>query len=463
MNFIQKFTMRFSRQKKNAHEIDMVNAPILPNIIRFSIPLMISSMLQLLFNATDIIVVGQYAGPTALAAVGSTASITFLIITIFMGLAVGVNVVVAKLFGAKDEKGMSDAVHTSIFISIVVGIVLIFVGYFSARPLLELMGSPDDVIDQATLYMQIFFVGMPASMVYNFGASILRAVGDTKRPLYFLAVAGVLNVSVNLLLVIVFSMGVAGVAIATVMAQYLSAVLVVLCLVKANASYKLNLKKIRPVKKQVAEIVKIGVPAGIQSMMFSFSNTLVQSSINSFGSTVMAGNTAAGNIDGFIYVALNAVHQATVSFIGQNLGAKKYSRINKIVKNSMGTALVIGVVLSAVVIIFGRNLLSIYNSDPEVIEYGMIRIYYIVAPYFLCGVMEVMLGALRGLGYSLVPTLVSLIGTCVLRIVWVLAVVPQFYSLEVLFSIYGITWIVTPLGLIIYFLIVRRKMPKVDG
>ncbi len=463
MNIIQKFTQRFSKPKKRGYEIDMVNGPILPNIIKFSFPLMISSMLQLLFNAADIIVVGQYAGPTALAAVGSTASITFLIITIFMGLAVGVNVIVARLYGAKDEEAMSKAVHTSIFISIVVGIALIFVGYFLARPLLELMGSPDDVIDKATLYMQIFFVGMPASMVYNFGASILRAVGDTKRPLYFLSVAGVLNVVVNLVLVIVFSMGVAGVAIATVLAQYLSAFLVVLCLVKSNGAYKLNLKKIKPDKGQFISIVKVGVPAGIQSMMFSLSNTLVQSSINSFGSDVMAGSTAAGNIDGFIYVALNAVHQATVSFIAQNIGAKKYSRINKIVKNSMGTALVIGVTLSAVVIIFGRSLLAIYNSDPQVIEYGMIRLYYIVAPYFLCGVMEIMLGALRGLGYSLVPTIISLVGTCILRIVWTLAVVPQFYSLEVLFSIYGITWIVTPLGLIIYFIIVRRRLPKKDG
>ncbi len=463
MNSVQKLTAKFSGKRKARYEIDMCSGSVLPKIIRFSLPLMFSSVLQLFFNAADIIVVGQYAGPTALAAVGSTGAVTFLIINVFMGLAVGTNVTMARAFGAGDTNKVSRTVHTSILISILVGTALVFVGMFLSKPLLQLMGSPDDVIDQATLYMRIYFIGMPASMVYNFGAANLRAIGDTKRPLYFLAISGVLNVVVNLILVIVFSMGVAGVAIATILAQYLSAFLVILCLIKSQASYKLEIKKLKIYKEELMSIVKIGIPAGIQGTMFSLSNTLIQSSINGFGSVVMAGSTAAGNLEGFIFVAMNALHQSAVSFIGQNIGAKKYSRINKIVLNCLSCVVVVGVTMSALMVIFGENLLGIYNSDPEVISYGMIRIYYIVIPYFVCGIMDVMMGTLRGMGYSLVPTMVSLVGTCLMRVVWVMVIFAQNPTLETLFPVYLVSWTATTSFLTIYFFIVKRKLPKTDG
>ncbi len=463
MNIIQKFTLKFGKSRKSSYEIDMCSGSILPKIIRFSLPLMMSSLLQLFFNAADIIVVGQYAGPTALAAVGSTGAVTFLIINVFMGLAVGANVTMARAFGAQDTGKISRTVHTSIMISVLVGTALIFIGMVLSKPLLTIMGSPEDVIDQATLYMRIYFIGMPANMVYNFGAANLRAVGDTKRPLYFLAISGVLNVLVNLLLVIVFSMGVAGVAIATILAQYLSAVLVLLCLIKTDASYKLYIKKLRIYKEELLSIIKIGIPAGIQGTMFSLSNTLIQSSINGFGSTVMAGSTAAGNIEGFIFVAMNALHQSAVSFIGQNIGAKKYSRINRIILTCLSCVIVVGIAMSSLTVIFGENLLAIYNNDPEVIKYGMIRIYYIVIPYFVCGIMDVMMGTLRGMGYSLVPTLASLIGTCLMRVVWVMVIFAQSPTLETLFPVYVISWAATSLFLAIYFFIVRKKLPKTDA
>ncbi len=463
MNRLQQLAVKWKPAHKRTYEIDMCTGRVLPKIIRFSVPLILSSVLQLLFHAADIIVVGQYAGATALAAVGSTNSVTALIVNLFIGLSVGANVTMAKAYGARDHDKVSRTVHTAIFISLLVGTVLVFIGILLAEPLLLLMGSPHDVVDQATLYMRIYFIGMPASMLYNFGAAVLRAVGDTKRPLYFLSVAGVLNVVINLVLVIGFSLGVAGVAIATTLSQYLSAILVLICLMRTDAGYKLFLTKLKAHREELWSIVKIGIPAGIQGTLFATANTLVQSSINGFGSTVMAGSTASGNLEGFIYIAMNALHQSAVSFVGQNVGAKKYSRINRIVFTCIAAVCVVGIALSAVLLLFGEPLLGIYNNDPEVIRYGMIRIQYIVLPFFICGVMDVMLGVLRGMGYSIIPTIASLIGSCLLRVVWVFTVFAQNPTLETLFLVYGVSWILTSLFLFACFFTVRKKFPTLDG
>ena len=398
-----------------------------------------------------------------MAAVGSTGSLINLLINVFMGLSVGTNVLVARYYGARDMKNLSETVHTSILASLVGGVALIFIGCFFAKPMLNLMGSPADVIDQATLYARIDFAGMPAMMLYNFGAAILRSVGDTKRPLYFLAISGVLNVLLNLFLVIVCNMGVAGVAIATVASQVLSAVLVLICLVKSDAPYRVDLKKLHIYKDKLLEMIRIGLPAGMQGTVFSISNVLIQSSINSFGSLVMAGSTAAGNIEGFVYTGMNAFYQTALSFTGQNMGAKKYERVGKIMRICVLSVAAVGTVLGSAGMIFARPLLSIYTTDPQVIEYGVNRMLLVCLPYMICGVMDTLVGSMRGMGYSILPMIVSLTGACGLRVVWILTVFAANHTLTALFLVYPVSWIVTALAHFVCFVIAYRKLRKKEA
>lgn len=442
---------------KKSYEMDMCSGPLLSKILVFSIPLMLSGILQLLFNAADIIVVGRFTGSEALAAVGSTSALINLIINLFIGISVGANVVVARFYGARDVDGVHEAVHTSILTAIIGGIILIFVGVLLAKPLLELMGTPEDVIDLSVLYMRIYFVGMPAFMLYNFGAAILRAIGDTKRPLYFLTLSGVVNVVLNLFFVIVFKMGVAGVALATIISQAISAVLIVLCLIKMEGPCHLDLKHLQFHGKTLAAMLRIGLPAGLQGAVFSISNVLIQSSVNSFGSLVMAGNTAASNIEGFVYTAMNAVYQTSLSFTSQNMGAKQFKRVDKILMECLLVVAVVGLVLGNGAYFLGNQLLGIYSSDPQVIQYGLIRLSFVSATYFLCGLMDVMVGSIRGLGYSIMPMLVSLTGACLFRVIWIFTIFQLDRTLGCLYISYPISWILTAGVHFICYLCVRKK------
>lgn len=438
----------------------MCNGPLLGKILRFSIPLMFSGILQLLFNAADIVVVGQFTGSDALAAVGSTGALNNLIINIFMGLSIGSSVLVARYYGAQDWDDVHDVVHTSMLLSFVSGVILIFLGISLARLLLEAMGTPDNVLDQAVLYMRIIFAGMPALMVYNFGAAILRAVGDTRRPLVFLLIAGVINVVLNLFFVIGFHMGVAGVAVATVISQCISAFLVVRCLALSPGHYQLYLRKLKISKDKMIEIMRIGLPAGIQGAVFSVSNVLIQSSINSFGSTVMAGNTAASNLENFVYTSMNSLYQASLSFTSQNIGARKVHRIVPVLVRCLGCVVAIGVGMGSMVVLFGNQLLSIYSGDPQVISVGVNRLGVVCATYFLCGMMDVTCGSIRGMGYSVTPTLVSLTGACGLRIVWIFTIFAMHRTLFSLYLSYPVSWTVTFLVHLTCFIIFLHQWKK---
>ena len=442
---------------KKSYELDMCNGPILGKILVFAIPLMISGILQLLFNAADIIVVGRFTGSQALAAVGSTSALINLIINLFIGVSVGANVVVARNYGAKDYDGIHGAVHTSVLTAIWGGIILIFVGILLARPMLEMMGTPEDVIDLSVLYMRIYFVGMPAFMMYNFGAAILRAIGDTKRPLYFLTLSGVVNVVLNLFFVIVFHMGVAGVALATIISQAISAFLIILCLMKMDGPCHLDFKHLKFHPEQLKWMLRIGLPAGLQGAIFSISNVLIQSSVNSFGSQVMAGNTAAGNIEGFVYNSMNAVYQTSLSFTSQNMGAKKFDRINKILFQCLLVVTAIGLVMGGGAYLLGEPLLGIYTSSPEVVSYGLIRLKYVCATYFLCGLMDVMVGTIRGMGYSIMPMLVSLTGACAFRVIWIFTIFQMDRTLDCLYISYPISWVLTAGVHLICYFAVRKK------
>ena len=448
---------------KKSYEIDMCDGPLLSKILLFSVPLMMSGILQLLFNAADIIVVGRFAGSSALAAVGSTSSLINLLINVFVGLSVGVNVLVAKYYGGQREKDMSETVHTAVLSSLLSGLFLVILGGIAARPLLHLMGTPDDVLDQAVLYMRIYFLGMPVLMVYNFGAAILRAIGDTRRPLYFLFMAGVVNVALNLFFVIGLGMGVDGVGWATVISEHVSALLVLKSLMEAPGALKLNLKELRIHPKKLKRIVKIGLPAGMQGAIFSISNVLIQSSVNSFGSIAMAGNTASANIEGFVYTAMNAVYQTNLSFTSQNLGGRKYSRINRIMYICLAVVTVVGITLGITVVLAGDLLLGIYSSDAQVLRYGMLRLEIICGTYFLCGIMDCMVGSLRGLGYSVIPMFVSLTGACGFRVLWVFTVFAAYRSLDVLYLSYPVSWAITAIAHMITFRKIRRKIPRQDA
>ncbi len=448
--------------KNGNYQMDMTRGPILKQVVRFAFPLMITGILQLLYNAADIVVVGQYSGSEALAAVGSTGSLINLLINIFMGLSVGTSVTVAQQQGAGDRSGVQRTVHTSVALALVSGISVGVFGLFMARPLLVWMGSPENVIDASTLYIRIYFAGMPANMLYTFGSAILRAVGDTKRPLYFLTFAGLVNVALNLLFVIVFHMSVAGVALATIISQAISAVLVVRCLVHDTGSVRLSLRQIRFHRSSLGPIFRIGLPAGIQGSLFSISNVLIQASVNSFGSVVMAGCAASSNLEGFVYMSMNSVSQACLTFVGQNVGARQYRRVRRTLWVCLTTVTVVGLVLGGLFAFFGGTLLSVYNEDPEVIRQGLIRLTIISTTYFLCGVMEVVAGQLRGLGYSLFPMITTLAGVCGFRILWVYTVFAQYQSLDVLLWSYPISWAITVVFHAVTYGVVQKKIPRED-
>lgn len=441
-------------------QMDMTSGSLMDKIIIFAFPLMLSSVLQLLFNAADIVVVGRFAGSTALAAVGSTSSLINLVTNIFIGFSVGANVVVARYVGANDDEGASKTVHTAMVIAMVGGLFLAIFGFFASRFLLELMGSPFDVIDLSTLYLKIYFFGMPASMIYNFGAAILRAHGDTKRPLYYLSLAGVINVVLNLIFVIGFKMSVAGVALATIASQYVSAALIVICLHNEESALRLEPSLLAIDFDKLKEIIKIGLPAGLQGTVFSISNVVIQSSINLFGSVIIAGNSAAANIEGFVYVAMNAFYQAALTFTSQNVGAKKVERINKILFTCQFMVIVVGFVLGISTVIFGETLIGIYSTDPAVIAAGVSRLKIVSALYFLCGMMDVFVGSLRGIGYSVMPMVVSLCGACGLRLLWVATVFQVYREIEVLYISYPISWTLTFLMHLVCYLFASRKVFK---
>ena len=450
-------------QKKKNYEIDMCHGPLFGKILLFSVPLMLSGILQLLFNAADVVVVGRFAGSQSLAAVGSTSSLINMLTNIFIGLSVGTNVLIAHYYGAGQEKEVSETVHTSVLLSVICGIILTVLGVVLAKPLLELMGTPEDVLDKAALYMRIYFIGMPVMLLYNFGSSILRAIGDTKRPLYYLTAAGVVNIALNLFFVITLQMDVAGVALATILSQCISAGCIVVCLMKTGGSFQLIPRQLRIHKGKLLRIIRIGLPAGMQGAIFSVSNVLIQSSVNSFGSLVMAGNTAASNIEGFVYTAMNAMHQTAVSFTGQNLGGKQFNRINKVLFQCLIIVAVVGLVFGNGAAYFGRHILRLYSSDGEVIEYGMIRLSIICTFYCLCGMMDTMVGAIRGLGYSVMPMVVSLIGACGLRVLWVMTVFQWERTLLCLYISYPVSWAITFLTHAVCYAVVRKRMKKAYG
>lgn len=446
------------KSDSNKYEIDMCNGPLFGKILIFYIPLMLSGILQLLFNAADIVVVGRFAGNEALAAVGSTSSLTNLIVNLFIGLSVGTNVLVAHFYGAGQKDELKSMVQTAIATAAISGVILTFLGIFVSRPALGLMGTPDDVIAHSVLYMRIYFAGMPFMMVYNFGSAVLRAVGDTKRPLYYLLIAGVVNVILNLIFVIAFSMGVAGVATATVISQGISAFLVVRCLIQTDSAYKLVLEGMKIAPDKLLKMFQIGMPAGLQGALFSISNVLIQSSVNSFGSIAMAGNTAASNIEGFVYTAMNSFHQASISFCGQNYGAMKFRRVGKVTAICLGLVTLVGFVMGSGAYLASGVLLRLYSPDAEVIRYGTLRMAYICILYFLCGNMDVMVGTLRGMGYSIMPMLVSLTGACLFRVVWIYTAFRQVPTLECLYISYPISWGLTFLVHLICFAVVYRKL-----
>lgn len=440
--------------------MDMLNGPMLGKILVFALPLALSSILQLLFNAADTIIVGKFAGNQALAAVGSNGALINLIVNAFLGLSVGANVVVARYRGSGNVKKISLAVHTAILVSVLSGILLAFIGFFVAPKMLLLMSVPADVLPLSSLYLKLYFLGMPFMMLYNFGAAILRSVGDTKRPLIFLTIAGIINVGLNLVFVIVFHMSVAGVAIATVISQVVSSLLVLRCLMKTEEVIRVDLKKLAIDKNCLKDIVKIGMPAGLQGCVFSLSNVVIQSSINSFGSIMVAGNSAALNIEGFIYVTMNAFHQSAVTFSSQNYGAKQFDRCDKALLISGACAMAVGALLGGVFMIFKEPLLSLYTSDPAVLEAGYTRMGMLFKFQPLNGLMDVMVGGMRGIGYSTLPTVVSLSGACVFRLIWIATIFKANPTINMLYSVYPVSWTITVTIHICCYLWARKQIRK---
>lgn len=438
----------------------MCNGTIMDKLISFSIPLMLSGILQLMFNAVDIVVVGRFSGSQALAAVGSTTALINVFTNLFIGISLGANVLAARYYAAGKTKEMSETVHTAIALALVSGVVMAVTGVVFARGALEIMGTPEDVIGKSTLYMRIYFCGMPFFMMYNYGAAILRAVGDTKRPLIFLIVSGVINAVLNLFLVIVFHLDVAGVGIATVISQLVSCILVLRCLHHTESSYQLHLAKLRIRSVYLKQIFEVGVPAGIQSTVINISNAMLQSSVNSFGSIAMAGYTASNNIFGFLYVSVNSFTQACMSFTSQNYGVKKLKRMDRVLIDCMILSVVVTLILGSSVYVFGPELLHIYSDQTDVIQYGMEIFSYTTVTYFLCGLMDLFPGALRGMGYSTVPMILSIIGTVGVRIIWIYGLFPSHRSLTFLFLSYPVSWIATIIMQVICFWFVRKKIHR---
>lgn len=446
--------------QNNTKTSNMTTGPMLGKMILFSIPVILSGIFQLLFNAADIIVVGKFAGDESLAAVGSTSALINLFTNVFIGLSVGTNVLVAHFIGSKENDKVSDTVHTSMLVAAVGGVFLAIFGIIFANPVLKLMGNPENVIGLATIYLKIYFLGMPALLIYNFGAAMLRATGNTKKPLYFLTISGILNVALNLLLVIYFSMGVAGVAIATVVSEYLSAVLIILHLMKKNEFLKLDLSILHVNPYILRRIIAIGFPAGLQGTIFSLSNVVIQSAVNSFGSDVVAGNSATMNIEGFVYISMNAIYQTVITFVGQNYGAGKKKRVLKCTLLCQAIVVFVGLFFGLGAYTFSTQLLHIYSNSPTVVAAGRIRCAYILPLYFLCGCMEVMVGALRGIGQSIVPMITSLIGACALRLVWIATIFQINKTTSNLYISYPISWAITLFAHIVFFIIFYKRIPE---
>lgn len=446
--------------------VDMCDGPIFKNIVRYAVPLILTGLLQLLYNAADIIVVAKWAGGTALAAVGSNGALVNLIVNVFVGLSVGASVIVSRYYGAGDKRNLHEAVHCAMSLSIICGIITLVIGLLVARPALSLMATPSDVIDQATTYLQIYFLGMPAFMIYNFGAAILRAVGDTKRPLYILMASGLVNVILNLILVIGFHFDVEGVAIATLTSQIISAVAVVICLMRTSDVYKFEFRKMRIYPSKLGAMLRNGIPAGIQGSIFSISNILIQSSVNSFGSAVVSGNAAAANVEGFVYVAMNSMHHTCLAFMSQNIGAGKFERLSKIFRTCIITVIIVGLVIGGAVVIFGEQLMSLYTATSgadqsilpaDVVKFGMNRLKIICTTYFICGIMDVLVGALRGMGSPWMPMIVSIVGVCGIRITWIYTVFRFYHTPESLYVSYIVSWLATAAVQFICYLVVSKK------
>ena len=421
-------------------DMDMTNGPLLGKIFIFAIPVILSGVLQLLFNAADTIVVGRYAGSDSLAAVGSTTSIISLLVNFFVGISIGVNAVTAMLIGNRDNEGISETVHTAMVTSVISGLILVFIGVVFTKPILIIMGSPENVLAKSVLYLRIYFLGMPVMMLYNFGSAVLRAFGDTKSPLIYLCIGGIVNVLLNLVFVIIFDMDVAGVGVATIVAQCISAFLTILKFIKTDDLYKIHIKKLKIHKKRLAQIFKIGIPAGLQSSVFSVSNMIIQSSVNSFGAAVMAGNAASSSLDNMLYIALNAFNQASLTFTSQNYGAGKIKRIKKVLIDSEFLVIIIGIALGAAMAFKAEALVSIYSKDPEVIKYGLERFYIMCATYFLCGMMDTFTGVLRGIGYSLSSMIISIACVCGVRLMFVFTYFPYHRTFRTIFISYPLSW-----------------------
>lgn len=458
MRFFWDFTAKLKRRVKMAvknakKQYDMTEGPLLGKMLRYALPLMATGLLQVLYNASDMIVVGRFSasGSFSMGAVGSCGPLINLIVNAFMGLSVGVAVCVAQGIGAGRHKEVKDIVHTSLMGGLICGVFLAIFGFFMCKPLLALMGTPEGTMVEAVPYMKAYFIGMPAMMVYNFLASALRSSGDTKRPLIILAISGLVNVGVNLLMVIGFGMGAVGVGIATSFAQYVSAAILVVYMCRYNGVCKISLREVRLVKENIREIVRNGIPAGIQSVVFSISNVLIQSTINSYGDAVIAGSAAAGNIEGFIYIAMNSIYQTAMTFAGQNVGAEKIERVKRVGIIATLVVIVTGLIIGGVALVFGEQLLTIYinESDPVlqdiVMNAGILRLDVIATTYFLCGVMEVLSGLMRGMGKPIIPMVVSILGSCVLRIVWIITVCNIIFPGQImyLYIAYPVTWIIT--------------------
>ena len=444
--------------QKNRYEIDMCSGSLMDKLILFSLPLMLSGILQLMFNAVDLIVVGHFSGPTALAAVGSTTALIAVFINLFIGVSQGTNVLAARFFASQQKEKMSETVHTSIWFALVSGIVMAVVGLAFSRGALQLMATPEDVIDQSSLYMRIYFLGMPFFMLYNYGAAVLRAIGDTRRPLLFLIIAGVTNAILNLIFVAVFGLGVAGVAIATVISQMISCVLVLGCLIRTDAIYRLEWKKLRVNRWCLGQIFRVGIPAGVQSTVINFSNVLLQSSVNSFGSTAMAGYTAANNLFGFMYTSVNAVTQACMSFTSQNYGAGQWKRMGKVLRHCLFLTTAVSLMLGSVIYSFGPEILKLYTEEPDVIASAMEVLSYTTLTYFMCGIMDLFPGALRGMGFSAAPMVLSIIGTVGTRLVWIYGIFPMHRSLSVLFVSYPVSWLLTIVMQVTCYLILKKRL-----
>lgn len=445
-------------KQTKSFEIDMCNGTLMDKLISFSIPLMLSGILQLMFNAVDIIVVGRFAGSESLAAVGSTTALINVFTNLFIGISLGSNVLAARYYAAGKEREMSETVHSSLTLALISGILMAFAGLFFSRTALEWMGTPDDVIDLAALYMKIYFIGMPFFMLYNYGAAILRAVGDTKRPLLFLVVSGLVNAGLNMILVICFHMAVEGVAIATVISQLLSCIMVLSCLYRTQGCYQFRFSKLGLKSIYVLQIFQVGIPAGIQSTVINFSNVLLQSSVNSFGSVAMAGYTAANNIFGFLYTSVNSVTQACMSFTSQNYGAGKTKRMDRVLIDCLILSCAFSLTMGCCGWFFGPQLLRIYTESSAVISCGVEILSFTTVTYFLCGIMDLIPGALRGMGRSAVPMILSIIGTVGTRIVWIFWIFPYHRSLDILFLSYPVSWILTILMQVICFFIVRKSV-----